>query len=69
VFVLFRRLNDVPLEMELKNPATVCLRNSDEVPFDLDLFTLLRQMAQELNHVPAYGRNLRVFQLEIREFL
>jgi len=57
------------LEVELKNPATVRLRNGDEVPFDLDLFTLLRQMAQELNHVPANGRNLRVFQLEICEFL
>ena len=35
-------------DVTLKNPATVCLRDGDKVPLDLDLFTLLRQMTQEL---------------------
>jgi hypothetical protein len=63
VLLLFGGLNDVPLEMELKNPPPVRLRNGDQITFNLDLFALFRQVTQELYHVTADGGDLRIFQL------
>src|SRR5262249_4676526 len=49
-------------KMELIHTTTVALRNRNKIAIDLDLFTLLRKVTEQMRDVTADGAHVRALQ-------
>src|SRR5205807_4567635 len=57
------------LKVELIHAAAIRLRDRDEVAADLNLFTLFRQMTEQMSDVPADSAYVRALQLKLGELV
>src|SRR5947209_4270148 len=57
------------LKVELIHAAAIRLRDRDEVVADLNLFTLFRQMTEQMGDVPSDSAYVRALQLKLGELV